>query len=54
VDEKARTPTLAAPPPAYAVCAGNPFRCRSSPPRSLPGRAARQRAELRKTAGKGV
>jgi hypothetical protein len=26
VDETARTATLAAPPPAYAVCPGNPFR----------------------------
>ena len=31
VDETARTATLAAPPPAYAVCAGNPFRAENVP-----------------------
>jgi hypothetical protein len=31
VDEKARTATLAAPPPAYAICAGNPFRAENVP-----------------------
>jgi hypothetical protein len=31
VDEKVRTATLAAPPPAYAVCVGNPFRAENVP-----------------------
>jgi hypothetical protein len=31
VDEKARTATLAGPPPAYAICPGNPFRAENVP-----------------------
>src|SRR5262249_46956638 len=31
VDEKARTATLAAPTPAYAICTGNPFRAENVP-----------------------
>ena len=31
VDEKARTATLAAPTPAYAICPGNPFRAENVP-----------------------
>jgi hypothetical protein len=31
VDEKARAAPLAAPPPAYAICAGNPFRAENVP-----------------------
>jgi hypothetical protein len=31
VDENARTATLAVPPPAYAICAGNPFRAENVP-----------------------